>query len=181
MNVEGCLEKKDVDSFVKLDYIDLYDYLPKEDLPKFIKELKKCVRRNKIAPFGAFRSREDIDKIDNFGRYYDGQAFTHILLVRFRKNEKLQQSCSDLSVSLRNLSATFLLVQYRVYITKEFNTKIAEVYKKTVFQVRSVPGNSASQMPVEPFQPVCRSRGYRYSSNYRQWRHLRQFPRHPRL
>ena len=50
------IEKKDVDSFVKLDYIDLYDYLPKEDLPKFIKELKKCVRRNKIAPFGAFRS-----------------------------------------------------------------------------------------------------------------------------
>ena len=104
------IEKKDVDSFVKLDYIDLYDYLPKEDLPKFIKELKKCVRRNKIAPFGAFRSREDIDKIDNFGRYYDGQAFTHILSVQFRKNEKLQQSCSDLSVSLRNLSATFLLV-----------------------------------------------------------------------
>ena len=124
------IEKKDVDSFVKLDYIDLYDYLPKEDLPKFIKELKKCVRRNKITPFGAFRSREDIDKIDNFGRYYDGQAFTHILSVRFRKNEKLQQSCSDLSVSLRNLSATFLLVQYRVYITKEFNTKIAEVCKK---------------------------------------------------
>ena len=25
------IEKKDVDSFVKLDYIDLYDYLPKED------------------------------------------------------------------------------------------------------------------------------------------------------
>ena len=124
------IEKKDVDSFVKLDYIDLYDYLPKEDLPKFIKELKKCVRRNKIAPFGAFRSREDIDKIDNFGRYYDGQAFTHILSVRLRKNEKLQQSCSDLFVSLRNLSATFLLVQYRVYITKEFNTKIAEVCKK---------------------------------------------------
>ena len=124
------IEKKDVDGFVKLDYIDLYDYLPKEDLPKFIKELKKCVRRNKITPFGVFRSREDIDKIDNFGRYYDGQAFTHILSVRFRKNEKLQQSCSDISVSLRNLSATFLLVQYRVYITKEFNAKIAEVCKE---------------------------------------------------
>lgn len=124
------IKKESVNGFVKLDYIDLYDYLPKEDLPKFIKELKKCVRRNKITPFGAFRSREDIDKIDNFGRYYDGQAFTHILSVRFRKNEKLQQSCSDISVSLRNLSATFLLVQYRVYITKEFNAKIAEVCKE---------------------------------------------------
>lgn len=88
----------------------MYDYLPKEDLPKFIKELKKCVHRNKITPFGAFRSREDIDKIDNFGRYYDGQAFTHILSVRFRKNEKLQQSCSDISVSLRNLSWSYVKI-----------------------------------------------------------------------
>ncbi len=123
------IEKKYVDGFIKLDYIDLYDYLPKEDLSKFIKDLKKCVRRNKITPFGAVRSREDIDKLDNWGQYYDGQAFTHILSVRFRKNEKLQQSCSDISVSLRNLSATFLLVQYRVYITEEFNAKIAEVCK----------------------------------------------------
>ncbi len=124
------IKNESVDGFVKLDYIDFYDYLPKEDLPKFIKELKKCVRRNKTTPFGTFRSREDIDGLDNFGRYYDGQAFTHILSVRFRKNEKLQQSCSDISISLRNLSATFLLVQYRIYITKEFNAKIAEVCKE---------------------------------------------------
>lgn len=121
------IEKKSVDGFVKLDYIDFYDYLPKEDLSKFIKELKKCVRRNNIAPFGTFCSRDDIDKIDNLGQYYDGQAFTHVLSVQFCKNEKLQRSCSDISVSLRNLSATFLLVQYRANITKEFNVKIAEV------------------------------------------------------
>ena len=58
------IEKKYVDGFIKLDYIDLYDYLPKEDLSKFIKDLKKCVRRNKITPFGAVRSREDIDKLE---------------------------------------------------------------------------------------------------------------------
>ena len=49
------------------------------------------------------------------------------------------------------------------------------------FQARSVPGSLASQMPAAPFLPVCRSRGCRYSSNYRQGRHLRQFPRRPRL
>lgn len=124
------IANKSVDGFVKLDYIDLYDYLPKEDLSKFIKELKKCVRRNKITPFGAFRSREDIDEIDNFGQFYDGQAFTHILSVRFRKNKNLQQYCSDISVSLRNLSATFLVVKYRVHITQDFNAKIEEVCKK---------------------------------------------------
>ena len=30
------IKKESVNGFVKLDYIDLYDYLPKEDLPKFI-------------------------------------------------------------------------------------------------------------------------------------------------
>lgn len=123
------IANKSVDGFVKLDYIDLYDYLPKEDLSKFIKELKKCVRRNKITPFGAFCSHEDINEIDNFGQYYDGQSFTHILSVRFRKNKNLQRYCSNISVSLRNLSTTFLVVKYRVYITKEFNAKIEEVCK----------------------------------------------------
>lgn len=136
------IANKSVDGFVKLDYIDLYDYLPKEDLSKFIKELKKCVRRNKVTPFGVFRSREDINKIDDFGQYYDGQSFTHILSVRFRKNKNLQQYCSDISISLRNLSATFLVVKYRVYITKDFNAKIEDVCKAKYSDIRWFVDNS---------------------------------------
>ena len=124
------IANKSVDGFVKLDYIDLYDYLPKEDLSKFLKELKKCVRRNKTTPFGAYRSREDIDKLNNLGQYYDGQAFSHILSVRLCKNKKLQKYCSDISISLRNLSTTFLVVKYRVYITKGFNEEIAKICKE---------------------------------------------------
>ena len=51
-------KKEYVDGFVKLDYIDFYDHLPKEDLPKFVKELKKCMRRNKATPFGMLHSRK---------------------------------------------------------------------------------------------------------------------------
>lgn len=123
-------ENKIADGFVKLDYIDIYDYLPKEDLSRFVKELKKCVRRNKITPFGACCSRDDIERIDNLGQYYDGHAFSHILSVSLRKNKDLQKYCSDISISLRNLSATFLVVKYRAHITKEFNDKIAEICKK---------------------------------------------------
>lgn len=123
------VENKSAEGFVNLDYLDLYDYLPKEDLPRFIKELKKCVQRNKINPFGAFRSRDDIEKIDNFGQYYDGQAFSNILSIRIHKNKKLKRYCSDISISIRNLSTTFLVVKYRVYITKEFNRKIEEICK----------------------------------------------------
>ena len=50
----------------------------------------------------------------------------------------------------------------------------------TVFRARSVPGNSASQMPAVPFLLVCRSRGCRYSSSYRQGLYPRLFPRRPR-
>ena len=46
----------------------------------------------------------------------------------------------------------------------------------TVFRARSVPGNSASQMPAVPFLLVCRSRGCRYSSSYRQGLYPRLFP-----
>ncbi len=123
------IENKDADGFVNLDYLDLYDYLPKEDLPKFIKELKQCVQRNKINPFGAFRSRDDIEKIDNFGQYYDGQAFSSILSIGIHKNKKLKRYCSDISISICNLSTTFLVVKYRIYITKEFNKKIEEICK----------------------------------------------------
>lgn len=139
------IENKIVDGFVKLDYIDLYDYLPKEDLSRFIKELKKCVRRNKITPYGACCSREDIKRIDNLGQYYDRRAFSHIISVRLRKNKDLQKYCSDISISLRNLSATFLVVKYRAYITKEFNNKLAEICKEkysgytTVYRQFNIP------------------------------------------
>lgn len=132
------IKKETVDGFVKLDYIDFYDYLPKEDLPKFIKELKRCVRRNKITPFGILSSREDIEKIGNLGQYYDGQAFTHLSTVQFHESSKLRHSCSDISIYLRNLSNTFLLIQYRVHITKEFNDKVAEVCKGKYFGYTTV-------------------------------------------
>ena len=124
------IEKKSTDGFVKLDYIDFYDYLPKENLSKFITEAKKCVRRNKLNPFGPFHSRNDIKRIYNFGQYRDDQAFASILSITFCKNNKLQQSCTSLSVSLRNLSTTFLLVRYRVYISQQFNDEIQNICKK---------------------------------------------------
>ena len=124
------ISNKNENGFIKLDFIDIYDYLPKEDLPKFIKELKKCVHRNKITPFSTFRSRAEIERLNNFGRYYDGQSFSNILSIQLRKSSKLQQSCSHISISIRNLSATFLVVKYRIYTTTEFNKKIEEICNK---------------------------------------------------
>lgn len=118
---------KNVDGYVKLDYLDFYDYLPKEDLSKFMKELKKCARRNKLSHLGAFREQKDFESLNDYGQYYDGNSFANILTVVFSKNNNLRQYCSGLEVSLHNLSTTYLIVKYRVYITKDFNARIQEI------------------------------------------------------
>lgn len=48
------IKRESVDGFIRLDYIDLYDYLPKEDLPKFMKELKNVFAEIKQLLLGHF-------------------------------------------------------------------------------------------------------------------------------
>ncbi len=119
-----------VDGSVALDYIDLYDYLPKEDLSKFIISIKKCVHRNRMSPGGSFCSREDLDRLAHLGTYCDGEAFSHILSIQLRKNKKLKNSCSNITISLRNVSATFLLVKYRIHVTETFNKTFSELCRE---------------------------------------------------
>ena len=117
------------EGYLNLEYIDFYDYLPKEDLDLFKKELRKCVSRNKLSPFGVFRTHKDNDRIDNMGRYIDRMAFSNLLTIRFCRNEYLKRYSSQFSISLRNLSSSFLVVKYRLYISKEFNEQIKKICK----------------------------------------------------
>ena len=116
--------KKNEEGYLDLEYIDFFDYLPKEKLDGFKRELKRCVARNRLTPFGVFRTSEDIDRIDNMGRYIDYSAFSNLLIIRFCHNEYLEQYSSQVSISLRNLSTSFLVVKYRFYINKAFNKRI---------------------------------------------------------
>ena len=121
--------KKNEVGYLNLEYLDFYDYLPKENLDIFKRELKLCVAKNKLAPFGPFRTSKDIDIIDNMGRYVDRMAFSNILVTKFCHNEYLGQYSSQVSISLRNLSASFLVVKYRFHINKEFNEQINIICK----------------------------------------------------
>ena len=74
----NLLTKKPEDGFLSLEYIDFFDYLPKEDLDTFKKALRKFVRKNSITPYGSFRTAKDEDRIDNMGKYVDRQAFSNL-------------------------------------------------------------------------------------------------------
>ena len=125
------LEKKNEEGFVKLEYLDFYDYLPKEDLPQFFKEIKHFVSQNDITPFGFIRSRKDLnEKMNSLGHFYDGEAFANIVTVSLPRNGNLSKYCSMISVSLHNLSSTFLLVKYRGYITDDFNSMFGAACKR---------------------------------------------------
>lgn len=121
--------KKNENGYLNLEYLDFYDYLPKEDIGIFKRELKLLVAKNKLTPFGPFCTSKDIGRIDNMGRYIDRKAFSNLLVVKFCHNEYLEQYSSQVSISLRNLSSSFLLIKYRFYINKEFNKKIDSICK----------------------------------------------------
>ena len=125
----NLITKEEEEGYLKLEYIDFFDYLPKEDLSRFIKELKSFVSSNKINPFGLSRTRDEMDVIDNLGKYLDGKSFSNVLSVLFTKNKYLKKYCRGLAVSLRNLSSTFLAIKFRVYISDDFNSIIQKICK----------------------------------------------------
>lgn len=138
--IEGRAEE----GFLKLEYLDVFDYLPKENLQLFEKEMKNFVSKNKISPFGIIRSKKDMQQIDDFGQYIDGTAFTNLSTIKLT-NSSLSKYCDSISLSLRNLSSTFLLVKYRFHIKKEFDKEIDMLCKtqyrgcSTVFRQYNIP------------------------------------------
>ena len=122
--------KKSEEGFINLEYIDLFDYLPKEDLVVFKKALRKFACKNKLSPFGPFHSVEDDKRIDSMGRYVDWWTFSNLCDVRLTRNKYLEQFTSQVAVSLRNLSPSFLVVKFRFYINSSFNEEFNAICKR---------------------------------------------------
>ena len=122
--------KQETDGFVKLEYIDFFDYLPKEDIEAFKRKLRRFALANKKTMFSPFRTKEDDDRINNMGRYVDGRAFSNLHVAEFLHNDYLARYASYIEISIRNLSPSFIVVKYRVYISRTFNEKLDSIYKK---------------------------------------------------
>ena len=124
-----CSTQQETEGRIELKYVDFFDYLPKEDVETFKKSLRKFALSNIVPKFSSFRTREDENRMDKMGRYIDGSAFSNLHDIAFSHNQYLGKYAPQINVSIYNLSATFLAVKYRVYISDAFNAELQAIYR----------------------------------------------------
>lgn len=122
-------KKQDVEGRIELKHIDFFDYLPKEDAETFKKALRKFALSNRVPMFSFLRTREVDDRVDSMGRYFDGPAFSNLYSIAFSHNDYLIKYAPQIDVSIHNLSTSFLVAKYRVYISDTFNEELQQIYK----------------------------------------------------
>lgn len=120
---------KTEDSYLNLEYLDIFDFLPKENIDDFKVKLKQCVSKNKLSFYSNYLSDRDYKMIDNIGSYMDYASTLSLCSIDLCHNKYLKQYASTISISLQNLSNSFLLVKYRFRISKEFNEKLNSICK----------------------------------------------------
>lgn len=124
------LKKENVEGVLKLDYLDIYDYLPKEDLPLFLKKVKRFASQNQVCQFSAYQNEKFFKRLENFGQYFDRSAFSNLSTIEIVRNGIAKDNSPLVTISLCNLSTTFLVVKYRFHVNKNFNDKLNEICKK---------------------------------------------------
>lgn len=129
-NGYNLLENKIEDGYINLEYVDFFDYLPKENLSIFRKQLDKFVSKNKLFTFGGLYTQNDINRIESIGEYYDNCQYTNLFTVELIQNDYLKSFSPMISISLINLSASYLVVKYRFHLSEEFNNQLNALYKK---------------------------------------------------
>ncbi len=122
------LEK--VDAIIDLKYLDFFDYLPKEDIELFKNKLQDFVKKNDIPMYSAYITKEDSERINDMARYLDGPSFSRLNDIKMAKSEFLKEYAPQLTVSIHNLSTSFLLVKYRFYISEKFNHELNALYTR---------------------------------------------------
>ncbi len=125
------LEKKEEPGYLRLKYIEFFDFLPKEELPKFKKEHNNFVRKNKLSPYGVYQTNKDREKLDYLERYVDWEYFSVLPTVEIKKRKSVSHHISYVATSIRNLSPSFLMVVYRFHVTDEFNQELAEICRSS--------------------------------------------------
>lgn len=123
-------KQRDEEGYVNLEYIDLYDFLPKEKFQQFKKHIINYRRQNEQSIFGTYMTAEDFQKIDRLENFSDGQSFYNIITCRIKKNRQLSNYCSQVSIKIMSLSPTYLIVQYRFFMSKSFNRDFNEIINK---------------------------------------------------
>ncbi len=142
---------QEVDGTITLKYIDIFDFLPKEDVDAFKKKLRHFVISNKRPSFAPAFFEKDEDRITDMGRYFDGCAFASLCAVEFLHNPFLSENGSKVMVSIRNLSSSFALMRYRLFVSKPFSSEVENCLKKE----------------YDPYNDVCKQFGTPW---YKPWK-----------
>ena len=116
--------------WVNLRYLDLYDFLPKENFHDFKKNIVSYRKKNAQSKFGPYMSAEEFDKLDRLEEFTDAESFYHIIDYKIAKNPRLKKLCSQLSIKIISLSPSFLIVQYRFFMSKNFNDAFNDLIGK---------------------------------------------------
>lgn len=127
-----------VDAHVNLNYIDFYDFLPKERVDIFRKQLKHFVSHNTTMPYGDVRDVFETEFIDEIGKYNDYYSYKRICDIRIINNEFLESNAQDVTISSCNLSTSFSIVKYRFYVKDEFNKKYNNICNSTLDTITDV-------------------------------------------
>lgn len=151
--------------FVNLKYIDFFDFLPKEDIELFKKRINDYAKKNKAARFSFSRDKEESDnRIDQMGRYIDKYAFSKLLSVSFSHNKYLEKNTYQMTISIHNLSASFIAIKYRIYLSNSYNNELNIIYNNKYH-----PSSCVNQpMGGSWFKPWKYSKSYYSSNNARQ-------------
>ncbi len=120
---------KEVDGRIDLKYLDFFDYLPKEEIDLFKDKLQYFVRNNDIPMFSSYLTKEDDQRINSMAKYVDGLSFSRLNDIKIAKNKYLKEYAPQLTISIHNLSTSFLLVKYRFYISDQFNNELNDIFK----------------------------------------------------
>lgn len=121
------LKKKEVEGKIELKYIDFFDYLPKENIITFKKELHSFLSTNKKS---IIYFRNNVDFISNMWKYSNEFSLYNICEIEFSEKNFSSINTNRVEISIINLSTSFLAVKYRVFILEKFNLDLNNIYKK---------------------------------------------------
>lgn len=128
------------EGYLNLEYLDFFDFLPKEHKDKFKSRLKRCIGRNRLSFFSHYFTKEDDIRIDEIGEYNDFLSHSKLCGIELCNNAYLQRYASTVSISLCNVSTSFMLVKYRFHISDEFKIKLNSICKRNYTPYFDVEG-----------------------------------------
>lgn len=121
-------EKREEDAFINPEYIDIIDYIPKENLSAFLKEVKKYAKKHSNSFFE--KTEDEIEKqVASIDNYKPWSSYSLVVNLSVKKEKEICDYTNQFDISLLNLSNTFCAVRYRYYMNQNLKEQYNQVVK----------------------------------------------------